>query len=97
MAVAVLNKQELGQRSANGWLLLLTNDLATFYDILSTIGLHLSPFGEPTSSCVFSLPLQWLPTTAVAPHHPEPTTPMQALVVLMKSYLKWQEILLATH
>ena len=30
MAVAVLNKQALGHRSANGWLLLLTIDLATF-------------------------------------------------------------------
>ena len=84
MAVAALNKQALGQRSANYWLLLLTIDLATFYDISSTTGLHLSPFGGITSSHVF-------------PHHPQPTTPMRALVVLMKNYLKWQEIQLAAH
>ena len=53
MAVVALNKQALGHRSANGWLLLLTIDLATFYDISSTTGLHLSPFGGPTSSHVF--------------------------------------------
>ena len=39
-------KQALGQRSANHWLLLLSIDLATFYDISSTTGLHLSPFGS---------------------------------------------------
>ena len=54
MAVAALNKQALGHRLANGWLLLLTIDLATFYDISSTTGLQLTPFGGPTSSCVFS-------------------------------------------
>ena len=50
MAVAAPNKQALGQRSANDWLLLLSIDLATFYDISSTTGLHLSPFGGLTSS-----------------------------------------------
>ena len=70
MAVAALNKQALGQRSANDWLLLLTIDLATFYDISSTTGLHLSTYGGLTSSRVF------FPTTAVAPHQPQPTTPM---------------------
>ena len=54
MAVAVPNKQGLGHRSTNGWLLLLIIDLATFYDISSTTGLHFSPFGGPTSSRVFS-------------------------------------------
>ena len=67
MAVAALSKQALGQRSANDWLLLLSIDLATFYDISSTTGLHLSPFGGLTSSHVFSLPLLWLPTTPNQP------------------------------
>ena len=53
MAVAALNKQALGHRSANGWLLLLYIDLATFYDVSSTPGLHFSPFSGPASSCVF--------------------------------------------
>ena len=57
MAVAALNNQALGHASGNGWLLLLSTDLATFYGICSTTGLHLSPFGCLTSSCVFSLPL----------------------------------------
>ena len=57
MAVAALNKQALGYTSANDWLLLLSTDLATFHGICSTTGLHLSPFGCLTSSCVFSLPL----------------------------------------
>ena len=41
MAVVALNKQALGQRLANYWLLLLPIDLATFYDISSTKRLHL--------------------------------------------------------
>ena len=57
MAVAALNKQALGHRLANDWLLLLSIDLATFYDVLNTRGLHLSPFGGLTSACVYSLPL----------------------------------------
>ena len=84
MAVAAINKQALGQRSVNYWLLLLSFDLATFYDILSTIGLHLSPFGGLTSPRVFL-------------YHSQPTTPMRALVVLLKNYLKWRAIQLATH
>ena len=67
MAVAALNKQALGQRSANDWLLLLSIDLATFYGICSTTGLHFSPFGCLTSSRVFSPPLSWLPTTPNQP------------------------------
>ena len=51
MAVAALNKQALGH--TNDWLLLLSTDLATFYGICGTTGLHLSPFGCLTSSCVF--------------------------------------------
>ena len=39
----------------------------------------------------------FFPATAVAPHHPQPTTPMRVLVVLMKNYLKWRAIQLATH
>ena len=77
MAVAALNKQALGQRSANYWLLLLSIDLVTFYDVPSTVGFHLSPFAGITSSHFF-------PVTAMAPRHPQPTTPMQASVVLMK-------------
>ena len=69
MALAALNKQALGPRSANDWLLLLPIDLATFYDISSTTGLYLSTFGGLTSSRVFSPPLLWLPTAVVAPHH----------------------------
>ena len=69
MAVAALNKQALGYRLANYWLLLLSIDLATFYGVSSTIGLHLSLFVGLTSSHVF-------PTTAVAPHHAQPTIPM---------------------
>ena len=53
MAVAVLNKQALGQRLANYWLLLLSIDLATFYDASSTRGLHLSSFVGLTSLRVF--------------------------------------------
>ena len=53
MAVVALNKQALGHTSANDWLLLLSTDLATFYGISSTTGLHLSPFGCLTSSHVF--------------------------------------------
>ena len=85
-----LNKQAVGQRSANYWQLLLSIDLATFYDISNATGLHLSPFGGPTSSRVFT-------------HHccgspPPPTNhPMWALVVLMKNYLKWWVIQPATH
>ena len=86
MAVAALNKQALGHTSANDELLLLLTDLATFYGICSTTRLHLSPFGCLTSH-VFSPPLSWLPTT----------TPMRALVVLMKNYLKWWAIQLVTH
>ena len=56
-----------GPTSANDWLLLLSTDLATFYGICSTTGLHLSPFGCLTSSRVFSLPLPWLPTTPNQP------------------------------
>ena len=67
MAVAALNKQALGYTSANDWLLLLSTDLATFYGIFSTTGLHLSPFGGPTSSRVFFPPLPWLPTTPNQP------------------------------
>ena len=70
MAVAAFNKQALGHRSANNWLLLLSIDLAAFYDISSTTGLHLNPFKGLTSSRVFSPPLPWLPT------NPQPTTPM---------------------
>ena len=69
IAVAALNKQKLGQSLANHWLLLLSIDLATFYDVSSITGLHLSPLGGLTSSGVFSSPLPWLPTTTVAPHH----------------------------
>ena len=53
MAVAALNKQTLGQRLANDWLLLLSIDVATFYGISSTTGIYFSPFGCLTSSCVF--------------------------------------------
>ena len=52
MAVAALNKQALGHKSANYWLL-LSIDLATFYDVSSTKGLHLSIFGGLTLSHVF--------------------------------------------
>ena len=69
MAVVALNKQALGQTLANDWLLLLSIDLATFYDISSTTGLHLSPFGGLTSSRVFSPPLPWPPT-----NHPYAST-----------------------
>ena len=48
-----INKQALGHRSANCWLLLLSIDLPTFYDVSSTRGLHLSAFGGLTSSRVF--------------------------------------------
>ena len=41
---------------------------------------------------VVQLPHVFFRTTAMAPHHPQPTTPMQALVVLMKNYLKWWAI-----
>ena len=66
MAVVALNKQALGYTSANDWLLLLSTDLATFYGIFSTLGLHLSPFGCLTSSRAFSPSLSWLRTT---PNH----------------------------
>ena len=91
MAVVALYMLALGQRWANHWLLLLSIDLDTFYDISNKTGLYLSLFGGLTSSHVFSPPLPWLPTT------PKPTFPMQALVVLMKNYLKWRAIQLATH
>ena len=77
MAVVVLNKQVLSYRSANYWLLLLSIDLGTFktfYDVSSTRGLYLSPF----ESHVF------FPGTAMAPHHPQPTTPVKALERLSK-------------
>ena len=63
LALAALNKQVLGCRLPNDQLLLLSIDLATFCDIWSTRGLLLSLFGSLTSSCVFSLPLPWLPTS----------------------------------
>ena len=63
MAVVVLNKQAIGCRLPNDWLLLLSIDLATFCSIWSTRRLHLSQLGSLTSSHVFSLPLPWLPTT----------------------------------
>ena len=88
--MAALNNQALDHRLANDRLFLLSIDLATFYDISSTTGLHLSPFGGLTSSHVF-------PTAAMAPHHPQPTTPKRALVVLTKNYLKWWAIQLTTH
>ena len=66
MAVVAHNKQALGHRSANYWQLLLSIDLATFYDG-STTGLHLSPFGVLTSSRVFPHHCQWLPTTPNQP------------------------------
>ena len=72
MAVPALNKQALGHKLANGWLLLLTIDLASFYDILSATELHLSPFGGPASSRVFSPPVPWLPTTPT--NHPYAST-----------------------
>ena len=53
MAVAAFNKQAQGHRSANYWLLLLSIDLAAFYDASSTRGLYLSSFGGLTSSRVF--------------------------------------------
>ena len=53
MAVPALNKQAMGHILANDWLLLLSTDLATFYDICSTTELYLSPFGCLTSSRVF--------------------------------------------
>ena len=53
------------QAGAGPWIgcCLLYIDLATFDDISGTTGLHLSPFGGLTSSCVFFPPLLWLPTT----------------------------------
>ena len=68
MAEAALNKQAQGHGLANAWLLLLSTDLATFYDISSTTILYLSPFGGQTSSRIFFLPLLWLPTTPT--NHP---------------------------
>ena len=53
MAIAALNKQALGHTLANYWLLLLSIDLGTFYDVSNTTGFHLSLFGGLTSSCVF--------------------------------------------
>ena len=53
MVVAALNMQAMGHRSTNYWLLLLSIDLATFCDVSSTRGLHLSPFEGLTSSRVF--------------------------------------------
>ena len=67
MTVVALNKQALGHRSANDWQLLLSIDLATFYNVSSTRGLHLSPFGGLTFLPVF-------PTTTVALHHPYVST-----------------------
>ena len=67
VAVAALNKQALGHRSANDWLL-LSIDLAPFYDNSSTTGPHLSPLGGLTSSHVFFPLLPWLPTTPNKPH-----------------------------
>ena len=55
MIAAAFNKQALGHRWTNYWLLLLSNNLATFYDVPSTRGLHLSPFRGLTFSHVFSL------------------------------------------
>ena len=62
MAVVALNKQALGHRLANDWLLLLSIDLATFYDVSSIRGLHLSPFGGLTFLRVFL-------ATTMALHH----------------------------
>ena len=63
MAMAALNKQALGCRLPIDWLLLLSIDLTTFCDIWSTRGLYLSPSN-----------LHIFPISAMAPHHPQPTT-----------------------
>ena len=65
MVLAALSKQALGYRLLNDWLLLLSIDLDAFCDIWSTRGFCLSPFESLSSSCVFSLPLPWLPTTPI--------------------------------
>ena len=54
MAIVALNKQALGYRSRNYWLLLLSIDLATFYDVSSTRGFHLNLFRSLTSSHILS-------------------------------------------
>ena len=42
--MAALNKQALGQRLANYWLLLLSIDLATFYYWLLLLSINLATF-----------------------------------------------------
>ena len=81
-AVAALNKQALGHRLVNYWLLLLSIDLATFYDVSSTRRLNLSPFGGLTPSHVY-------------PHHyhvSPPSLTNQSYVStcgIDETYLKW--------
>ena len=72
MAVAALNRQALGHGLANYWLLLLSIDLAMFYDVSSTIGRYLSPVRGLTSYYAFFTPLPWPPTTPI--NHPYVST-----------------------
>ena len=71
------------------WLLLLSINLATFYNVSSTRRLHLSLFGGLTSWRI-SPPLPWLPTTPT--NHPYVKT-----CGIDENYLKWWEIQLATR
>ena len=57
---------------------MLSTDLATFGAIYST---HVSLWRCKYLTCVF-------PRHFVAPHHPQPTTPMESLVVLVKKLSK---------
>ena len=89
-AVVALNKQALDHRLANYWLLLLFIDLATSYDVSSTRGLYLSPFGGITSSCVFPRHCHGSPP-------PPSDHPYVSTCGIDEKYLKWQAFQLATH
>ena len=67
MAVAALNKQVLGYRLPNNWLLLLSNDLVTLEVKQGFIWTYV--FGSLTSSNVVFPPLPWLPNTPNQPKY----------------------------
>ena len=74
MAVVALNKQALDHTLANDWLLLLSTDLATFYGICSTTGLHLmAPHIFGASMAAHNVPchrdLQSAVRAFLGPHH----------------------------
>ena len=85
LALVAVNEKPPGCNSPHDCLVMLSIDLATFCAIYSTI--------MPIWKCEYLMCVY--PATAVAP--PRPTTPIKSLVVLLKNYLKWRAIQLASH